>query len=479
MQITHSDQTTERVDLNQKDFRYQTNTEKSIKAVDLYDNKEKLVSATYNSYTKEWIMELKLVDAGDMYDGGWKYNTYKLMEADNSAFVSADINTDEVQKKYSVGDKLDLSGLKARVTTEKGNEKQFYFWDEMENNGFTSDLANGYKFKANDSGTKKITISIVTKEKTVTKSFDVQVTAAEATDQTPAKIVLYSGDQVAKEIEVDRDDFVNATGHLILRDEVISSSYKDSWKAFTAKVFNRAGILLNTKVVPRSSMLRVDLPDYKDAGQENGGYIMITFNATGAPIGEEDTDQAPARVVFSENGTKLAEVPISEEDLKNRGGYVTKSNVKLPETYKGHLDQLEVTVYNADDVMLEHNLGSIRAASIQIRLPEYKAYEELGRSLTVSFEFVSTGAKVTAEKEIVNASEDPSVVDKAQESEDSTLDSAKQKENVQDKTDKDTSASADEPEITEAEENVQDKTDKDSSASADEPEITEAEEKAE
>ena len=103
-----------------------------------------------------------------------------------------------------------------------------------------------------------------------------------------------------------------------------------------------------------------------------------------------------------------------------------KSKVKLPETYKGHLDQLEVAVYNADDVVLEHNLGIIRATYIQIRLPEYKAYEKLGGSLTVSFEFVSTGAKVTAEKEI-----------------------------VQDKTDKDTSASADEPESTEAEEKAE------------------------
>lgn len=221
------------------------------------------------------------------------------------------------------------------------------------------------------------------------------------------------------------------------------------------KVFNNAGELLNTNVVRKSNMLRVNLPDYKDADPDYGGYIMITFQATGDPIEKEDTDQAPARVVFSENGTKLAEVQISEDDLKNGGGYVKKFNVELPETYKGHLDQLEVTVYNADDVELERNLGTIKANYIQIRLPEYKVYEELGGSLTVSFEFVSTGAKVTAEKEIVNASEDPSVVDKAQESEDSTLDSEKQKENVQDKTDEDTSASADEPEITEAEEKAE------------------------
>ena len=479
MKITHSDKTTEQVDLNQEDFRYTQMTEKSIAAVDLYDNEVKLVSATYDSYTKEWIMDLSSVPAGDMYNGGWKYKAYKLMEADNSAFVSADIDTEAVQKKYYVGEKLNLDGLIARVTTEKGNRKRFDSWNELENNGFTIDPASDYKFTTEDVGTKTITISIVLKEKTVTKSFEVKVAEVEKGDQKPAKIVLYSGDKVAKEIKVDQDAFVKGQGRLTMMNEVISSSYEDSWKNFTVQVFNNAGVLLNTNVVLKGRMFRVNLPDYKDADPEFGGYIMITFKASGAPVGEEDTDQVPARVVFSENGTKLAEVPISEEDLKNRGGYVTKSNVKLPETYKGHLDQLEVTVYNADDVMLEHNLGSIRAASIQIRLPEYKAYEELGRSLTVSFEFVSTGAKVTAEKEIVNASEDPSVVDKAQESEDSTLDSAKQKENVQDKTDKDTSASADEPEITEAEENVQDKTDKDSSASADEPEITEAEEKAE
>lgn len=407
-----------------------------------------------------------------MYNGGWKYNTYKLivqMEADNSAFVSADIDTDEVQKKYSVGEKLDLSGLKALVTTEKGNKKQFYSWNELENNGFKSDLASGYEFTAEDIGTKTITISIVLKGETVTESFGVKVTEAEAVDQTPAKIVLYSGDQVAKEIEVDQDAFVKKQGRLILTDEVISSSYKDSWKDFKIEVFNNAGELLNTNVVPRPNMLRVNLPDYKDADPDYGGYIMITFQATGDPIEKEDTDQAPARVVFSKNGTDLAEVLISEDDLKNGGGYVKKFNVELPETYKGHLDQLEVTVYNADDVELERNLGTIKANYIQIRLPEYKVYEELGGSLTVSFEFVSTGAKATAEeakqedqvkdqnsdsagKEIVNASEDPSDEEKVQKSEDSAGDSAEQEEDVQEETDTDTSVSADEPEITEAEE---------------------------
>lgn len=472
MQITHSDQTTERVDLNQEDFRYKMKTEKSIDAVDLYDNEEKLVSATYDSVTNEWRMDLSSVNAGDIYNGGWKYNTYKLivqMEADNSAFVSAAIDTDAVQKEYSVGDKLDLSGLKALVTTEKGNKKQFYSWNELENNGFKSDLASGYEFTAEDIGTKTITISIVIKGETVKESFEVNVTEAEAVDQTPAKIVLYSGDQVAKEIEVDQDAFVEKEGHLILRNEVISSSYKDSWKDFRIEVFNSAGKLLNTNVVQKSNMLRVNLPDYKDADPYYGGYIMITFQATGDPIEKEDTDQAPARVVFSENGTDLAEVLISENDLKNGKGYVTKSNVKLPETYRGHLDQLEVTVYNADDIVLEHNLGNIKAVYIQILLPEYKAYEELGGSLTVSFEFVSTGAKVTAEeakqedqvkdqnsdsagKEIVNASEDPSDEEKVQKSEDSAGDSAEQEEDVQEETDTDTSVSADEPEITEAEE---------------------------
>ena len=84
-------------------------TEKSIEAVDLYDNKEKLVSATYDSVTNEWRMDLSSVYAGDIYNGGWKYNLYKLivqMEEDNSALVSAAIDTDAVQKKYSVGESI-------------------------------------------------------------------------------------------------------------------------------------------------------------------------------------------------------------------------------------------------------------------------------------------------------------------------------------------------------------------------------------
>ena len=199
---------------------------------------------------------------------------------------------------------------------------------------------------------------------------------------------------------------------------------------------------------------------------------MITFQATGDPIEKEDTDQAPARVVFSENGTELAEVPISEDDLKKGGGYVTKPNVKLPETYKGHLNQLEVTVYNADDVELEYNRGTTRNNSIQILFTEYKAYDDMGGALTVYFEFVSTGAKATAEeakqedqvkdqnsdsagKEIVNASEDPYDEEKVQKSEDSAGDSAEQEEDVQEETDTDTSVSADEPEITEAEEKTE------------------------
>lgn len=44
------------------------------------------------------------------------------------------------------------------------------------------------------------------------------------------------------------------------------------------------------------------------------------------------------------------------------------------------------------------SLELFRAAYIQILLPEYKVYQESGGALTVFFDFVSTGAKVTAEE---------------------------------------------------------------------------------
>ena len=162
-------------------------------------------------------------------------------------------------------------------------------------------------------------------------------------DRIPTKIVLYSGDRVAKEIEVDRDAFVESKGYLILTNEVISSDYEHTWKAFTAKVYNKNGDLLNSNVISKPAFLRIVLPDYKDYQPEYGGYIMLTFSASGDPLEPEEISQTPARVVFSVDGEELAEVTISEEDLKN-DGHVIKSGVELPETYNGNLDKLTVTV---------------------------------------------------------------------------------------------------------------------------------------
>ena len=82
---------------------------------------------------------------------------------------------------------------------------------------------------------------------------------------------------------------------------------------------------------------------------------MITFQATGDPIEKEDTDQAPARVVFSENGTDLAEVLISENDLKNGNGYVTKSNV----CFILRKPDLDISCPDDSKIVLQHNIVCI------------------------------------------------------------------------------------------------------------------------
>ena len=114
---------------------------------------------------------------------------------------------------------------------------------------------------------------------------------------------------------------------------MISSDYKDTWNAFTAKVYNKYGDLLNSNVISKPAFLHIVLPEYKD----DGGSIMITFSATGDPLEPEEISQTPARVVFSVDGEDLAEVTISEEDLRNDDGYVRKSGVELPETYNGKI----------------------------------------------------------------------------------------------------------------------------------------------
>ena len=300
-------------------------------------------------------------------------------------------------------------------------------WSELQKNGFTSSLNNEYEFTADDIGTKTITISIVINDETIEESFKIEVAEqeADADAQIPAKIVLYSGDRVAKEIEVDRDAFLEKQGYLILEDEVISSDYKDTWKAFTAKVYNKYGDLLNSNVISKPTYLRIALPDYKDYETEYGGYIMLTFSATGDPLEPEEISQTPARVVFSVDGEDLAEVTISEEDLKNDDGYVRKSGVELPETYKGKLDKLTVTVYNEDDDSLESTIGTIRANSMQIKFPKYTEYDSEGGALTVMFSFVSVEDESVLESDVTDAADNSTVEieDELQQSKDETADS--------------------------------------------------------
>lgn len=430
MQITYSDQSTQDIKLDQDEFRYKMSAEKTIRSVDLYDGDEKIVSGVFDSLLNEWRMDLDTVNAGAEYTGGWKYKLYKLvvqMIADNSGIVSASIDVSSAKTSYAVGEKLDLSGVKAVVKTEKGNEKTLSSWSELQKNGFTSSLNNEYEFTADDIGTRTITISIVINDKTIEESFKIEVAEqeADADAQIPAKIVLYSGDRVAKEIEVDRDAFVESNGYLILRDEVISSDYKDTWKAFTAEVYNKNGDLLNSNVISKPAFLRIVLPDYKDYQPEYGGYIMLTFSATGDPLEPEEISQTPARVVFSVDGEDLAEVTISEEDLIKDGGYVRKSGVELPETYKGKLDKLTVTVYNEDDDSLESTIGTIRSGSMQIQFPMYTEYDSEGGALTVMFSFVSVEDESVLESDVTDAADNSTVEieDELQQSKDETADS--------------------------------------------------------
>lgn len=202
---------------------------------------------------------------------------------------------------------------------------------------------------------------------------------------------------------------------------MISSDYKDTWNAFTAKVYNKYGDLLNSNVISKPAFLHIVLPEYKD----DGGSIMITFSATGDPLEPEEISQTPARVVFSVDGEDLAEVTISEEDLRNDDGYVRKSGVELPETYNGNLDKLTVTVYNEDDDSLESTIGTIRANYMQIHFQKYTEYGSEGGALTVVFSFVSVEDESVLESDVTDAADNSTVEieDELQQSKNETADS--------------------------------------------------------
>lgn len=152
---------------------------------------------------------------------------------------------------------------------------------------------------------------------------------------------------------------------------------------------------------------------------------MLTFSATGDPLEPEEISQTPARVVFSVDGEELAEVTISEEDLIKGGGYVRKSGVELPETYKGKLDKLTVTVYNEDDDSLESTIGTIRSGYMQIQFPMYTEYDSEGGALTVMFSFVSVEDESVLESDVTDAADNSTVEieDELQQSKDETADS--------------------------------------------------------
>ena len=202
---------------------------------------------------------------------------------------------------------------------------------------------------------------------------------------------------------------------------MISSDYEHTWNAFTAKVYNKYGDLLNSNVISKPAFLHIVLPEYKD----DGGSIMITFSATGDPLEPEEISQTPARVVFSVDGEDLAEVTISEEDLRNDDGYVRKSGVELPETYNGNLDKLTVTVYNEDEDILESTIGTIRANYMQIHFPKYTEYGSEGGALTVVFSFVSVEDESVLESDVTDAADNSTVEieDELQQSKDETADS--------------------------------------------------------
>lgn len=110
--------------------------------------------------------------------------------------------------------------------------------------GFKLDTASGYEFKSQDAGEKQITISYGD----VSKTFKVNV--KDYTQNAPVKVELYdsSNDKLITTINVNKNEWEQDKGCLMIRGIEIPDTYKNQTKStFTLKLYNESNQLIRSE----------------------------------------------------------------------------------------------------------------------------------------------------------------------------------------------------------------------------------------
>ena len=277
--VTYEDNSTQEINLNDKNFRYDFKAIKKVKKMEIYSGNDLLREGTYNNELKVWEFDLRIVPVGNGYDA-WKYSYYSVkveQGEDNSPITRFRLYPENMKREYTVGETLDLSKIYIYATRQSGNNVSIGSWEECKKLGFTSSPDAGYKFTEEDAktnnGLKTINISIKNGSETITHSFDIKVNPKNenpAANQTPAKVSIFDGDTKIKDVTIPASFSGNAN------DQVeIPKKYTGKIKDLKVKVYNKDGEELESKITKATNnFIRISLPKFPG---EYGGTINLGF----------------------------------------------------------------------------------------------------------------------------------------------------------------------------------------------------------
>lgn len=384
---------TKKIELSNDEYRYKIEAAGKIVGMSIFDGENKLTDGVYDSHISQWQFNLKNI-SHEGYDF-WGFETYAVIvdsSHDSSDIASFEIISDNVKKNFYVGDVLNLDEIAIKAVTKNGNNKTFTTFEVVRENKFSFSPDNKYIFTTADIGTKKISVSREIDGKTVTESFDVNV--SDPHNDAPAQVEIYDKDKLVVTKNISFEEFTNNSGYMSFFNTEIPKKYEGKWNkdTFTVKVYNASGNLLNINVKKRTAILNVELPDYM-ALHGSGGYIMFSFKYVDnesktdskpepktdskpepkTEVGDIVSENTPSTVELYDGSELLKKETITREQFENSNAHYVIYNVTIPKKYENWTKStFNVKVLNSKGGEIENTITK-SDNTLGINLTKYKS----------------------------------------------------------------------------------------------------------
>ena len=384
---------TKKIELSNDEYRYKIEAAGKITGMSIFDGENKLTDGVYDSHISQWQFNLKNI-SHEGYNF-WGFETYAVIvdsSHDSSDIASFEIISDNVKKNFYVGDVLNLDEIAIKAVTKNGNNKTFTTFEVVRENKFSFSPDNKYIFTTADIGTKKISVSREIDGKTVTESFDVNV--SDPHNDAPAKVEIYDKDKLLVTKNISFEEFTNNSGYMSFFNTEIPKKYEGKWNkdTFTVKVYNASGNLLNINVKKRTAILNVELPDYM-ALHGSGGYIMFSFKYVDnesktdskpepktdskpepkTEVGDIVSENTPSTVELYDGSELLKKETITREQFENSNAHYVIYNVTIPKKYENWTKStFNVKVLNSKGGEIENTITK-SDNTLGINLTKYKS----------------------------------------------------------------------------------------------------------